>query len=249
MSNGFAMCDNHTYLFATESKDCPYCEISRLSRDLSEITTANTVIRYERDDALAEISRLREEITRLRQYEDAVTAAKDGVLVVWNLMDTNSTVIANDYWQSHLDEIDKLKAELEQASAIANDNYQVILKRNGQINELKRQLAEAKLTTEDVEASYFRLVDKYNERADQLLRYQDQLAEATTQEKTDEYDKGFEAGLAASEFTDGYWLRCYAGQAMQGLLVGVEDPRFENITMLAVKQAKALLGEVKKHGE
>ena len=99
------------------NKKWDHIPIHRLKRDLSEITTANTVIRYERDDALAEISRLKEEVTRLRQYEDAVTAAKDGVLVVWNLMDTNSTVIANDYWQSHLDEIERLKADLEEASA------------------------------------------------------------------------------------------------------------------------------------
>lgn len=32
--NGFGMCDNHTYLFATEGKDCPYCEIERLKVEL-----------------------------------------------------------------------------------------------------------------------------------------------------------------------------------------------------------------------
>ena len=62
----------------------------------------------------AEIDRLKEEINRLRQYEDAVTSATDGSLLVWNLMSTNHTVIKNDYWQSHLEEIDRLKAELEQ---------------------------------------------------------------------------------------------------------------------------------------
>lgn len=62
----------------------------------------------------AEIDRLKEEINRLRQYEDAVTSATDGSLLVWNLMSTNHTVIKNDYWQSHLEEIDRLKAELEE---------------------------------------------------------------------------------------------------------------------------------------
>lgn len=36
MSNGFETCDQHTYLFATEGKDCPYCEISRLKAELEE---------------------------------------------------------------------------------------------------------------------------------------------------------------------------------------------------------------------
>lgn len=62
-----------------------------------------------------------------------------------------------------------------------------------------------------------------------------------------DYDEGFKAGLAASEFTDSYWLRCYAGQAMQGLLTGVEEPRYCNIAAMAVKQALALLKEVKKY--
>lgn len=59
-----------------------------------------------------EIGRLKEEINRLRQYEDAVTSAVDGSLLVWNLMTTNHTVIRNDYWQSHLEEIDRLKVKL-----------------------------------------------------------------------------------------------------------------------------------------
>lgn len=36
MSNGFETCDQHTYLFATEGKDCPYCEIDRLKGELEE---------------------------------------------------------------------------------------------------------------------------------------------------------------------------------------------------------------------
>ena len=74
------------------------------------------------------------------------------------------------------------------------------------------------------------------------------------------YDEGFKAGLAASEFTDGYWLRCYAGQAMQGILannkllsgfvsvgetIGMEQ--LAAISKGAVAQASALLEEVKKH--
>ena len=37
--------------------------------------------------------------------------------------------------------IDKLTAELAEASTIANNNYEVILKCNRQINDLKRELA------------------------------------------------------------------------------------------------------------
>jgi hypothetical protein len=73
------------------------------------------------------------------------------------------------------------------------------------------------------------------------------------------YDEGFKQGLAASEFTDGYWLRCYAGQAMQAIISELsfvygsskspDDliPQYEKIAVLAVNQAKALLDEVKKH--
>ena len=38
-------------------------------------------------------------------------------------------------------EIDRLNRELEEASTIANNNYEVILKCNRQINDLKRELA------------------------------------------------------------------------------------------------------------
>ena len=34
MSNGFETCDKHTYLFATETKDCPYCRIEELEQQL-----------------------------------------------------------------------------------------------------------------------------------------------------------------------------------------------------------------------
>lgn len=60
-----------------------------------------------------EIYRLKGEINRLIKYEDAITSAADGSLLVWNLMETNCTVIRNDYWQAHLEEIDRLKRVLE----------------------------------------------------------------------------------------------------------------------------------------
>lgn len=71
------------------------------------------------------------------------------------------------------------------------------------------------------------------------------------------YDEGFRQGLAASEFTDGYWLRCYAGQAMQAIIAelsfiyasgkNTDDlmPQYEKIAALAANQAKALVEEVK----
>lgn len=37
MSNGFETCDKHTYLFATEAKDCPYCRIDELEQQLAEV--------------------------------------------------------------------------------------------------------------------------------------------------------------------------------------------------------------------
>lgn len=36
MSNGFETCDKHTYLFATEAKDCPYCRIDELELQLAD---------------------------------------------------------------------------------------------------------------------------------------------------------------------------------------------------------------------
>lgn len=75
-------------------------------------------------------------------------------------------------------------------------------------------------------------------------------------EMNTDYDDGFKAGLAESEFTDGYWLRYYAGQAMQGILANPDIMQHVcgswfktdvSVTMWAVNQAKALLEEVKKH--
>lgn len=82
------------------------------------------------------------------------------------------------------------------------------------------------------------------------------------------YDEGFKQGLAASEFTDGYWLRCYAGQAMQGQLSSLQteaaimmfsealeerglNPKYPEqlIAINSVNYAAALLEEVKKHGK
>lgn len=62
------------------------------------------------------------------------------------------------------------------------------------------------------------------------------------------YNMGYQAGLAKvqADDDDDFWLRQYAGQAMQGLLVGVEEPRYRNIASMAVKQALALLEEVKR---
>ena len=40
-----------------------------------------------------------------------------------------------------IEEIDRLTAELAEASTIANNNYEVILKCNRQINDLQRELA------------------------------------------------------------------------------------------------------------
>ena len=64
-----------------------------------------------------------------------------------------------------------------------------------------------------------------------------------------DYDEGFKARLAKTQADDDdqFWLRQYAGLAMQGLLVGVDEPRYRNIAGMAVKQALALLEEVKEH--
>jgi len=69
------------------------------------------------------------------------------------------------------------------------------------------------------------------------------------------YDDGFKQGLAASEFTDEYWLRCYAGQAMQGMILPLPetvtdqdlDDEYAFLAKAAVTAAKTLLEEVKKH--
>jgi len=69
------------------------------------------------------------------------------------------------------------------------------------------------------------------------------------------YDKGFAEGCRMSEMSDAYWLRVYAGQAMQGLLHGMqtipvleEDIAAEQATQAyyAVKQAHALLADLSK---
>ena len=80
-------------------------------------------------------------------------------------------------------EIDRLKAELEEASTIANDNYQVILKCNAQINGYKRQLDSFKESTEsdwlrinalvEEQSSWsLKAVEQFN-RADDLERQLD----------------------------------------------------------------------------
>lgn len=46
---------------------------------------------------------------------------------------------------------------------------------------------------------------------------------------------------------ESFWLNTFAGAAMQGLLIGVDEPRYRNIADMAVKQALALLEEVKEH--
>lgn len=71
----------------------------------------------------------------------------------------------------------------------------------------------------------------------------------------DGYDRGFEEGLKTADFSDAYWLRVFAGQAMQGMLSGKqtmpvleEDIAAEQAIQAryAVKQAQAFLAEVKK---
>lgn len=98
---------------------------------------------------LCEIDRLNKEINRLRQYEDAVTSAADGTLLVWNLMSTNHTVIKNDYWQNHLEEIDRLKGELEEA-------YTKLAISIKERIDLGNQLAEARA---EIETSNLRSVE------------------------------------------------------------------------------------------
>lgn len=75
------------------------------------------------------------------------------------------------------------------------------------------------------------------------------------------YNTGYQAGLAKSQRDDddAFWLRQYAGQAMQGILannkllsafiaVGYEigPTQLKNISKGAVAQAKTLLEEVNK---
>lgn len=53
------------------------------------------------------------EIDRLRQYEDAVTSAVNGHLMVWNFTETNCTVIEHSLWVAHLEKIEKLETALK----------------------------------------------------------------------------------------------------------------------------------------
>lgn len=62
MSNGFEMCDNHTYLFATEGKDCPYCEIDRLKGELEKAHTELAISIKERIDLGNQLAEARAEI-------------------------------------------------------------------------------------------------------------------------------------------------------------------------------------------
>ncbi len=78
----------------------------------------------------------------------------------------------------------------------------------------------------------------------------------------DQYNEGYQAGLSKSQCgdDDAFWLRQYAGQAMQGILVNnklllafvstgceIGPTQLKNISKGAVAQAKALLEGVKKH--
>lgn len=64
---------------------------------------------------------------------------------------------------------------------------------------------------------------------------------------SDGYDKGFAEGLKTADFSDAYWLRAFAGQAMQGLLAYQGFVADKDVFMKApLAYAKALLAEVKK---
>lgn len=54
MSNGFETCDKHTYLFATEAKDCPYCRIDELEQDRD-----GWIRNYELQEKVVEIAQQR----------------------------------------------------------------------------------------------------------------------------------------------------------------------------------------------
>jgi len=63
-----------------------------------------------------------------------------------------------------------------------------------------------------------------------------------------------------SEMSDGYWLRVYSGQAMQGMIselswerIGdnfknelIPEPKYQLVAEVSVSQAKYLLAELKK---
>lgn len=101
-------------------------------------------VKWAEDCPWCKIDRLNKEINKLRQYEDAITSAVDGTLLVWNLMSTNHTVIKNDYWQNHLEEIDRLKAELEEAQELVAKYDDIKDDLQMDKAELQNQLAEAR---------------------------------------------------------------------------------------------------------
>lgn len=63
MSNGFETCDKHTYLFATEAKDCPYCRIDELEQDRD-----GWIRNYELQEKVVEIAQQR--VVELEQQLD-----------------------------------------------------------------------------------------------------------------------------------------------------------------------------------
>lgn len=80
----------------------------------------------------------------------------------------------------------------------------------------------------------------------------------TAEEYLIAYNTGYQAGLskAQRDADDAFWLRQYAGQAMQGILangdrIDDEDGYLPSakavITNMSVRYAKALLEDVKKH--
>ena len=78
---------------------------------------------------------------------------------------------------------------------------------------------------------------------------------------TEDYDKGFHEGLVASEFSDRYWLRQYAGMAMQGMISELSwerlgdnfspeiQPKYGVVAEMAINQAEQLLDEIKRRGQ
>lgn len=70
------------------------------------------------------------------------------------------------------------------------------------------------------------------------------------QMRADQYNAGYQAGSTQSQRDDdnAFWLRQYAGMAMQGILASnTADTRIECLPAACVAVAKALLEEVKKH--
>ena len=83
----------------------------------------------------------------------------------------------------------------------------------------------------------------------------------TAEEYMVAYNTGYQAGLAKSQRDDddAFWIRQYAGQAMQGMISKISwerlgddfkpeiQPKYKIVAYMAVQQARALLEEVKKH--